>query len=164
MAQASEIRAYTIRHINDAEGTEEIIPVYPTGLKCDTNIISKSWNNMFGEFQDIIVNSKLKVSWIYDCISESECFSLWRDLIYKKILQYKSRYFVINTYCTGLGYVKGTFYLGTPSSFTVIGGYRNDGSAEFYKGELHWIEVDGIRLNSPTIITPQQRVDYGGNK
>lgn len=155
MAQASNIRRYTIRHVKDAVDTEVEIPVYPTSIKCDTNIISKSWNNMYGEFQDIIVNSKLKVNWVYDYISEDDCFRLWRDFIYSKIQQYKSRFFVVNLYFAGLGYVTGTFYLGTPSSFSVVGGYRNDGSAGYYKGEIHWIEVDGIRLNSPTVITSQ---------
>ena len=150
MAQASNIEKYTIRHIKEDEGTEVEIPVYPTSVVPSDNLISKSWNNMYGEFIDIPVNLKVKINWIYDVIKSDDLNILYGELIRNKIIQYKSRFFVVNTYFPGVGFIKGTFYLGTPTNFKSLGGYNGKGKVGLYTGEIHWIEVDGIKLNSPT--------------
>lgn len=146
MAVISSIKKYMV------DGVE--IPVYPTSVAPSHNLISKSWNDMYGVFKDIPVNSKLKVNWIFDVVSETNLETLWGTMIYNKIITTKSRFFEINTYFPGLGFIKGTFYLGTPTSFTSKDWQSGDGSVNYWQCELHWIEVDGIKLNSPTQTTP----------
>lgn len=144
MAVASDIREYRI-------GDDEI-PVYPSSIVPSHNLISKSWNDMNGCFKDVCVNSKLKVNWLYECISEHDLKRLWYDMIYNKIITTKSRFFTINTAFPGFpsGFCSGTFYLGTPSGFKSLDTQSNCGAVKYYSLELHWIEVDGIKLNSPT--------------
>lgn len=142
MAAASNIREYRI------DGNE--IPVYPSSVVPSHNLISKSWNDMNGVFKDVPVNSKLKVNWIFECISEEDLQRIWKEMIYDKIITTKSRFFTINTHFPGLGFVSGTFYLGTPSNFKSLDTQSNCGAVNYYSLELHWIEVDGIKLNSPT--------------
>ena len=149
MAVASKVYKYTIRHANESDGAEVEIPVYPTSVVPSDNLVSKSWNNMYGVFKDIPVNLKVKVNWVFDCISEKDLEILYGQLIREKIIKYNSRFFVINTHFPGVGFIKGTFYLGTPTSFKSLGGQNNNGEVTYYSGELHWIEVDGIRLNNP---------------
>lgn len=142
MAVVSDVQMYTI------DGVE--IPVYPTSVAPSHNLVSKSWNDMNGVFKDIPVNSKLKINWVFDFISENDLNTLWGSMIYNKIINTKSRFFDINTYFPGLGFIKGKFYLGTPVSFTSKDYYGPRGKVNIWQCELHWIEVDGIKLNSPT--------------
>lgn len=145
----SNISKYTIKHVKDSGNPVEI-PVYPSSIVPSHNLISKSWNNMYGQFQDVPVNIKLKINWVFDAISESELEKLYNNLIYNKILTYKSRFFEINTYFPGVGFISGTFYLGTPTNFKSLGTHSGDGSVEWFSLELHWIEVDGIQLLDPS--------------
>lgn len=143
MAALSSKKGYFI------DGTELPKSAYPTSVKPSHNLVSRSWNNMYGNFKDIPVNSKLKINWIFDYVYESDLEKVW-GYIYNKILTQKSRFFDIVTYFPGIGFVEGTFYLGTPTNFTSKDTQCNDGSANWWSMELHWIEVDGIVLNSPT--------------
>jgi hypothetical protein len=145
----SNIAKYTIKHVKDSGNPVEI-PVYPSSIVPSHNLISKSWNNMYGQFQDVPVNIKLKINWVFDAISESDLEQLYNNLIYNKILTYKSRFFEINTYFPGVGFISGTFYLGTPTNFKSLGTHSNDGSVKWFSLELHWIEVDGIKLLDPS--------------
>lgn len=145
MAVASDIKKYTI------DGVE--IPVYPGSIVPSHNLVSKSWNDMNGVFHDIPVNSKIKINWVFDYITEANLEILWGQ-IYNKIITKKSRFFDINTYFPGLGYIKGKFYLGTPTSFNSKD-WGVNGVVNWFSCELHWIEVDGIKLNSVTDITPK---------
>lgn len=142
MAVVSNIEKYMI------DGVE--IPVYPTSISPSDNLVSKSWNDMYGVFKDIPVNLKAKVNWVFDCISDDDYKTLYGQMIREKIIRTKSRFFEINTYFPGVGFISGTFYLGTPTNFKSLSGEKNNGSVQNWSGELHWIEVDGIRLNSPT--------------
>ena len=153
MAVASNIKKYTI------DGIE--IPVYPSSISPSHNLVSKSWNDMNGVFKDIPINSKLKINWIFDYITESDLETLWGQ-IYNKITEKKSRFFEINTYFPGLGFVSGTFYLGTPTSFSSKD-WGKSGVVNWFSCELHWIEVDGIKLNSITSIESQNIVKINNN-
>lgn len=130
------------------------IPVYPTSVVPSDNLVSKSWNDMYGVFKDIPVNLKAKVNWIFDIVSEKDLEVLYGQMIREKIINSKSRFFDINTFFPGVGFIKGTFYLGTPTTFTSKDWQTSDGSVNYWQVELHWIEVDGIRLNSPTVTSP----------
>lgn len=143
MAAVSSIKEYRI------DGVE--IPVYPTSVVPSHNLVTKSWNDMNGVFKDIPINSKLKINWVFDMISEDDLETIWGNMIYNKIINSKSRIFVINTYFPGLGYVEGNFYLGTPTSFDSKDWMCSKGKVNYFKLELHWIEVDGIQLNKPTV-------------
>lgn len=146
--EISNVQKYTIKHVNDSGNPVEI-PVYPSSIVPSHNLISKSWNNMYGVFNCIPVNIKAKINWIFDCMSEEEVHKLYKELIYDKIELYHSIFFEINTYFPGFGFVKGTFYLGTPTNYKSLGAKDNKGSVEYFSGEIHWIEVDGKILNSP---------------
>lgn len=144
MAAVSSVEKYTI------DGVE--IPAYPTSVECSHNLVSKSWNNMFGQFQDIPVNSKLKINWKFDIISEKDLETLWGQMIYQKVIGQHTRFFEINSFFAGLGFISGKFYLGTPTTFTSKDWQTGTGAVNYYNLELHWIEVDGIILNSPLSI------------
>lgn len=149
MAVVSETSKYMINGVE--------IPVYPTSVVCSDNLISKSWNNMYGEFVDIPVNLKTKVNWIFDIVNDNSnnefgngaLDELYNNMIRQYIINNKSRFFEINTYFPGVGFISGTYYLGTPTTFTSKDTYDNSGKVNYWQVELHWIEVDGIRLNSP---------------
>ena len=105
---------------------------------------------MYGVFKDIPVNLKTKVNWVFDAISEDDLEQLYGVMIRDKIVTYKNRCFEINTHFPGVGFIKGTFYLDTPTNFKSLGGNSNNGAVKWYSGEIHWIEVNGIKLNTPT--------------
>lgn len=144
MAVVSDVHKYMI------DGVE--IPVYPTSVAPSDNLVSKSWNDMYGVFKDIPVNLKAKVNWVFDVVSEEDLKVLYGQMIRNKILTTKSRFFNINTFFPGVGFIKGTFYLGTPTSFTSKDWQTSNGSVNYWQVELHWIEVDGIQLNNPAVV------------
>ena len=146
MAVNSSIKKYMI------DGVE--IPVYPTSVVPSDNLVSKSWNDMNGVFRDIPVNLKAKVNWVFDVISEKDLEVLYGKMIREKIIKSKSRFFDINTFFPGVGFIKGKFYLGAPVNFNSKDWQTNNGTVNYWQVELHWIEVDGIKLNSPTVTEP----------
>lgn len=155
MAALSSVYKYTI------DGVE--IPAYPSSVTPSHNLVSKSWNDMYGVFRDIPVNSKLKINWVFDMIQERDLNKLWGDMIYNKLIRTGSRFFEINTAFPGLGFIKGTFYLGTPTTFNSKDWQSTTGGASWYQCELHWIEVDGIVLNKPSDIVSGFTVNINGN-
>lgn len=146
MAVASNIKKYMI------DGVE--IPVYPSSVVPSDNLISKSWNDMYGVFKDIPVNLKTKVNWVFDYVSERDLETLYGSMIRDKIVRTKSRFFDINTFFPGVGFIRGTYYLGTPTSFTSRDWQTRIGAVNIWQAEIHWIEVDGIKLNDPTVVNP----------
>ena len=144
MAVVSNVNKYMI------DGVE--IAVYPTSVAPSDNLVSKSWNDMYGVFKDIPVNLKAKGNWVFDVVSEDDLKVLYGQMIRNKILTTKSRFFNINTFFPGVGFIKGTFYLGTPTSFTSKDWQTSNGSVNYWQVELHWIEVDGIQLNNPAVV------------
>lgn len=144
MAVLSDVHKYMI------DGVE--IPVYPTSVAPSDNLVSKSWNDMYGVFKDIPVNLKAKVNWVFDVVSEEDLKVLYGQMIRNKILTTKSRFFNINTFFPGVGFISGKFYLGTPTSFTSKDWQTSNGSVNYWQVELHWIEVDGIQLNNPAVV------------
>jgi hypothetical protein len=152
--EVSNIQKYTIKH-SLSTGADLEVPekAYPTSVVASDNLVSKSWNNMYGEFKDIPVNLKTKIIWKFDAIREDFLEEMYGKMR-ADILQYKSRFFYINTFFPGVGYVKGLYYLGTPTTFNSLdaGGFK--GSIKWFSGEIHWIEVDGVRLNDPTQNNP----------
>lgn len=146
MAVVSNIHKYMV------DGVE--IPVYPTSVVPSDNLVSKSWNDMNGVFKDIPVNLKAKVNWVFDVVSDKDLEILYGQMIRQRIIDSKSRFFSINTKFPGVGYISGTFYLGTPTTFTSLDWQSDCGDVNFWRVELHWIEVDGIRLNSPLAVVP----------
>ena len=90
MAVLSNVHKYTIKHVKDTGAGVEI-PVYPTSTVPSDNLVSKSWNNMYGVFKDIPVNLKTKVDWVFDAISEDDLKKLYGKMIRAKIEQYRRR-------------------------------------------------------------------------
>lgn len=135
----------------DNLGTLTELPAYPTSYESSDNLVSKSYDNMYGEFKDVPINIKLKTDWIFDCISDADLITLY-GMIRSNIISKKSRFFYINTYIFGLGFITMLAYLGAPVSFKTLGAGKDPGSINYWSGELHWIEVLGVRLNDPTVI------------
>jgi hypothetical protein len=152
--EVSNIKVYSFKHASSNEDPIEVPKDnYPSSVVISDNLVSKSWNNMYGEFKDIPVNLKTKIIWKFDAIREDFLEEMYGKMR-ADILQYKSRFFYINTFFPGVGYVKGLYYLGTPTTFNSLdaGGFK--GSIKWFSGEIHWIEVDGVRLNDPTQNNP----------
>lgn len=154
MAETSTTYTYRIGHIEQASkkanassiNPEQLteIPVYPTQVHVGSNLISRSWNNVAGDFIDMPIAEKLKIQWKFEGASATVARQLFKELIRDEIYastgSVKSRLFEINTWAPGLGWVKGTFYLGTPTEFDSEGvASGNEGAAANF--ELHWIEV-----------------------
>lgn len=164
-----EVMRYTVRHIKDETGIE--LPIYPTKVTGSSNLISRSFNNIYGTFLDLPIAEKLKINWIFDASCDyvskgtganagktyftDKVVALFSDYIRKKIYEYKSRFFEITSWCPGIGYVKMVAYLGTPTTFNSEGVYsseikNNKGASTSF--EIHWIEVgdENTKLNDPT--------------
>lgn len=141
MAVSSNTKKYTI------DGVE--IPVYPSSVVASDNLVSKSWNDMWGIFHDIPVNLKTKVNWVFDFVTKDELRVLYGQMIRAKIVDTGSRFFDINTDFPGVGFISGKFYIGAPVTFNSKGTGSNNGEVPLWQMEIHWIEVDGIKLNSP---------------
>lgn len=125
------------------------IPVYPTSIQASDNLVSKSWNDMYGRFKDIPINLKTKVNWVFEgFVTRAELDKLYGQMIRDHIINTGSRFFEINTDFPGVGFISGTYYIGAPTTFTSKGGGSN-GKVEHWTMEIHWIEVDGLVLNSP---------------
>lgn len=154
MAVPSDVDKYTI------DGVE--LRVYPSSVQVSDNLVSKSWNDMYGIFHDIPVNLKTKIIWKFDALSKEDAFVIYSQ-IRKKITEQKTRFFEITSSFpfvssggTGRDFIKGTYYLGTPTTFDSLGYGGEGGSVPYWKVELHWIEVDGTKLNTPTATATQQ--------
>lgn len=141
-----------IRHYNDGTDSSKniSIPQYPTGFSSDDNFTSVSFNSINGTFNDRLICYKKKFVWKFDAISEDSLNTMYYGAagIIGKIKEHKSRFFAITSTMPGMP--SGVYYLGTPSSFQYIGqaGSGNNVTRQ-YSGELHWIEVDGTKLNQP---------------
>lgn len=154
MSAASTEKTFRIAHINSGQGvfgnannivpsqlTE--IPCYPTNVSASSNIVSKSFNDLTADFYDIPISNKLKVIWKFEGVEVSKALALINDLIFGRIkgdYTFKTRKFAINTWTPLYGWVKGYFYLGTPTQFDMEGVAANNEGATI-DFELHWIEV-----------------------
>lgn len=125
------------------------IPQYPTGFNSEDELISVSFNSISGTFKDRPVCYKKKIIWVFDAISEASLNTMYYGLtgIIGRIKEHSSRFFRISSNIPGMP--DGKYYLGTPSSFKFIGqsGSGNNVTRQ-YSGELHWIEVEGYKLNT----------------
>lgn len=135
---------FTLRHENDT--TDTVIPVYPSKVTPSNNIVGRSWNDMNGQFKQIPINWKLKMNWVFEAADEAKARQMLNGMIYTKIQQYKSNRFVINANFPGIGWIKSTFYLGTPDNIDTLGGFYGAGNVSFVKFEIHWIETEGVSL------------------
>lgn len=162
-------RAFKICHAADAAsatsyGTipwvtlDDTYHICPTSVKASSNIISRSFDDMNGDFQDWPIAHKAKINWIFEAegdtlVANSQgqvirtaaaglVSNFINGYIFTKIKQYKSRVFLIAGWAPGYGKCWGKFYLGTPTNF------NSEGVSEFIRNtsssvkfELHWIEV-----------------------
>lgn len=138
MAQVTDIRKYTIDGVELVKYPEKIVP--------SDNLVSRSWNNMFAEFVDIPVNLKYKVNWVFPAMTRQEAVQILTP-IRNKILTQHSRFFTITTAYPGFEqFIEMEAYLGTPTNFESLDWETDCGDVNWYKLELHWIEVKGQRL------------------
>lgn len=143
MAQPTNIKKLTI------DGVE--IPVYPSQIVCNDNLVSRSWNNMYAQFVDIPVNLKYKVNWIFPVMSKQQSIALLTPLR-NKILNQHSRFFTITTSYPGYEkFLEMEVYLGTPIDFSSLDWQTDCGDPNFWKYELHWIETKGnVLIGQPS--------------
>ena len=148
-------------------GYELPLRAFPTGIQLSSNLVSKSWNNMKGQFQDILVNHKLKFNWVFDAISTADLEAMM-SYIFSKIenIGNATRFFTLNGYFPGRGWLETLVYLGTPTNFSSIGPneYQKYGQPGWWKCELHWIEVDGKVLLAPNNNLTNNRGIIVGNR
>lgn len=138
MAQVTDTSKLTI------DGVE--IPIYPSQIVPSDNLVSRSWNNMYAQFVDIPVNLKYKVNWVFPVVSKEDLVTLMTP-IRNKILNQHSRFFTITTSYPGYEkFISMKAYLGTPLEFQSLDYQSDHGEPNYYKFELHWIEVDGTIL------------------
>lgn len=175
-------RAFKICHVGDAEAASatgySTIPwkvldteyhVCPTSVKASSNIISRSFDDMNGDFQDWPIANKTKINWVFDAESDiaivnnlgqvvrtpaADLVNVFiSSYIFTKINQYKSRMFYIAGWAPGYGKCWGKFYLGTPTNFNSEGvsqSIKNTGAS--VKFELHWIEVGDATTHIQSIL------------
>lgn len=137
--------AIVLRHYDGSVNVP--LPEYPTSFSSDDNFTSVSFNDISGTFHDKLIAYKKKIIWKFDAIDETALGAMYYSPagIIGQIKTYKNRIFGISSTLPGMP--SGIYYLGTPSSFSFIG---QSGGKRWYTGELHWIEVDGVKLNSVT--------------
>lgn len=138
-----ESTAFRIRHESE-QSYKDIASTYgvcPTAVQASSNVISRSWNNIQGDFVDHLIAHKAKIIWEFDAtVGTSGLESLWSYLS-TAIKTYKTRFFWISGWMPGFGFKKGLFYLGTPTNFNAEGvDAGNKYKAASNKFELHWIE------------------------
>ena len=127
---------------------------FPSSFKSSNNITGVSYRNYKAHFVDNIVNMSKKITWNREIMSDEE-LQFIMEYIEEKI-QVKtdhgcSRFFYVNTYVTGRGWMWGKFYLAATTEFEAIenSGVIVNGDLSIYvKGNITWIEKDGIDLNS----------------
>lgn len=148
-------------NITTVDNVPETLPVFlcPTAVKASSNIISRSYDDMNGDFQDWPLAHKVKLIWQFDATSDHHVYNstthqytrtpavtlisnLMNGYIFPSIQKWKTRVFFISGWVHGYGDRWGVFYLGTPTNFQSEG--VRAGSTNYAanaKFELHWIEV-----------------------
>ncbi len=156
MAVTSNVKKFTIRHKQESVDAAYELRRYPSGVSPSHNMQKVTFRNMYGQYHGVCVNSALKFIWKWNFIEESDLIEIWKTHIYDKIIQYKDDIFIINTYFPGLGWVEAECYLGSPNQFDGKAfPYDGPGSTKLTSFEIHWIEKDGIILNSPAALASQ---------
>lgn len=117
---------------------------YPMSVEFSDNIISRSWNNFKGQFQDKLVNTKMKIKWNWDFLDDAALDDIYGG-IEAAIEANKSRTFYVRSYIPGRGYKEFIAYLGTPVTIKSKG-TKSDGKPVGWSLSLDWIEVDGTVL------------------
>lgn len=150
MASVSTVHKYGIYYTTGEVETFVELPAYPTSVIVSDNYVSKSWNDLNAVFKDKLINIKAKVVWQFEFIEDGELTSLYQT-IRSKIVSSKSRFFYINAYTPALGWTKFLAYLGAEVTFKSTSSFTNCGQVPLWSGEIHWIEVDGVILNTPSV-------------
>lgn len=119
-------------------GPDSIEPAY--------NEISRSYEDIDGIFRDKLIRRKRSTDWVYTTLS-AEDYQVMHDVIYDKIINTGSRYFMITTESPGEGMVESLCYLGTPTKFKSVFGTGETGVV-YWTVNLSWIEVQGTKLTS----------------
>lgn len=129
-----------------------VIPtnMYPTKVVASDNLVSRSWNNIRGEFQDVLVNMKYKVEWHWEII-DKDTLEMIMTYLRNQIINQKSRMFNVNTTFPGMtGWWNMYAYLGTPIEFTSTEKSGNvpgqPGVVPYYNLRLAFIEKNGTVL------------------
>ena len=160
MATKINTTKYEIKHENENDWAE--LPIYPTKVTGSDNVISRSWNDVYGNFVDTLIAAKLKVNWIFEgeraATAAENFFYGYIRKYYKKLgsdtsqsTEHKTRRFKIRTWCPGMGFVEALCYLGTPTTFDSEGVAGTRGASTRF--ELHWIEIGDSTtyIGGPTV-------------
>lgn len=140
--------------IKNAEGSQnefslisnDALTVNPTGVSASHNVVSISYNNIKGHFNDIPLAQKMKIIWKFDAATNFTELENIMAKVKNNLLAHGTRYYFIKTWCPGFGWVQGWFYLGTPTNFDTEGVLGkatglNAGQPASPKFEMHWIEA-----------------------
>lgn len=143
-----------------SDGTDTIY-VNPSATSASHNLVSWSWNDWNGTFHDErLIAQKMKIIWKFEAdeteegtvaglgnittVAKRSNHTSIMEWLMNKINANHSRFFIVNSWVSGLGWKKGKMYLGTPTNLDAEG-IKPGSSKEMAvsKLELHWIEVPG---------------------
>ena len=141
--EASNINKYMI---DDFE-----LPIYPSNVTCQHNLVSKAWNDAWGEFHSVPINSKANITWKFSCL-ENDVLEQIHSYVMNKIKTSKKNEFMVNAFLSGEGWVKGKCYLGFPIKAPGYGA-SNDGKVPYAQYELYWTEIKGTVINQPGTVS-----------
>lgn len=123
----------------------EVTP--PHTLKCEENILSRSYRDLNGIMRKVIIRRIRKVYWIYKALNRDEANKIWR-IIQSKMENQHTDIFSVTTEFVGVGQVTLEVYPGTPMTIQSI--FGENGQVQMWEGfEVHWIEKVGTQLNTP---------------
>lgn len=132
--------------------------VNPTGVSMSQNIVSLSWNEINGHFNDIPMANKAKIVWRFEAAENFSEVENIMSKVYYNLKTYGTRFYKIKTWLPGLGWQYGYFYLGTPLNIDSEGVRPKEagvsaGTAAIPKFEMHWIEIGDSTTDLPNSIT-----------
>lgn len=119
----------------------------PHTLKCEENILSRSYRDLNGIMRKVIIRRIRKVYWIYKAIKREDAEKIWR-IIQNKMENQHTDMFSVTTEFIGAGQITLRVYPGTPMTIQSIFGENNQ--VQMWESfEVHWIEKEGTQLNTP---------------
>lgn len=107
-------------------------------------VISRSWDDINGVFQDHLIRIRKQINWVYRALSKDLLNDFYNKMIMSKIISSKSRFFNITTDFPGYDSLTLNCYLGTPVEFKTV--YSNKTGIKYYEFTLTWTEVEGTDL------------------
>lgn len=133
-------RAITRYAINGAQ-----VPS-PNDASFQDIVISRSWDDIDGKFQDHLIRNRKQIQWTYKALNKNLLIDFYHNVIMKHIVESGERTFSITTDFPGYASpLTTTCYLGTPIEFKPVLSQNSTG-VYLWSFTLIWTETVGIDL------------------